>query len=159
MTSGFCKGTVPGTPPRPSRGSLKMPKMNSKETYSVPPKGHLLVRTCEVTLRLCRGTVPGAPPSPYTRPQECPKIFQKKRTWYQTRKHVCAKARLRNPDGTLSQECCLAARWLEISDFSSKPWRNLPPIWVNNIATCRPAHNTPTADQPTTRRSTWTWCL
>ena len=55
-------------------------------------------RTCEVTLRLCRGTVPGAPPSPSTRSQECPKILLKNRTWYQTRKHVCAKARLRNPE-------------------------------------------------------------
>ena len=27
-----------------------------------------------------------------------PKIWSKKRTWYQARKHVCAKARLRNPD-------------------------------------------------------------
>ena len=42
--------------------------------------------------------MPGAPPSPYTRPQDCPKIFLKNRTWYQTRKHVCAKARLRNTD-------------------------------------------------------------
>ena len=49
---------------------------------------------------LCRGTVLGAPPSPYTRPQECPKIGLKKRTWCQARRHVCAKARLRNPD------CC-----------------------------------------------------
>ena len=53
-----------------------------------------------MTLRLCRGIVAGAPPSPYTRPQECPKTFLKKRTWYQSRKHVCAKARLRNPDKT-----------------------------------------------------------
>ena len=44
VTSGFCKGTVPGAPPRPSPGRLRMPKNNSKETYSVPPKGHLLVK-------------------------------------------------------------------------------------------------------------------
>ena len=56
-----------------------------------------------MTLRLCRGTVPGAPPSPYTRPQEWPKILLKNRTWYQTRKHVCAKARLRNPDLTFEK--------------------------------------------------------
>ena len=29
------------------------------------------------------------------------------------------------------------------SDFSSRPWRNLPPTWVIHIATRRPAHNTP----------------
>ena len=44
VTSGFCKGTVPGAPPRPSPGPLRMPKNNSKETYSVPPKGHLLAK-------------------------------------------------------------------------------------------------------------------
>ena len=27
-----------------------------------------------------------------------PKDISKNRTWYQTRKHVCAKARLRNPE-------------------------------------------------------------
>ena len=30
-----------------------------------------------------------------------------------------------------------------ISDFSSRPWRNLPPTWVIHMATRRPAHNTP----------------
>ena len=44
LGSGFCKGTVPGAPPRPSPGPLRMPKNNSKETYSVPPEGHLLVK-------------------------------------------------------------------------------------------------------------------
>ena len=44
VTTGFCKGTVPGASPRPSPGPLTMPKNNSKETYSVPPKGHLLVK-------------------------------------------------------------------------------------------------------------------
>ena len=31
-----------------------------------------------------------------------PKILQKNRTWYQAGKHVCAKARLRNPEWYLS---------------------------------------------------------
>ena len=44
VTSGFCKGTVPGAPPLPSPGPLRMRKNNSKETYSVPPEGHLLVK-------------------------------------------------------------------------------------------------------------------
>ena len=44
VTSGFCKGTVRGAPRRPSPGPLRMPKNNSKETYSVPPEGHLLVK-------------------------------------------------------------------------------------------------------------------
>ena len=30
-----------------------------------------------------------------------------------------------------------------ISDFSSKPWRNVPPTWLSHMATRRPAHNTP----------------
>ena len=30
-----------------------------------------------------------------------------------------------------------------ISDFSSRTWRNLPPIWVIHMAIRRPAHNTP----------------
>ena len=36
-------------------------------------------------------------------------------------------------------------RWKQfwISDFSSRPWRNLPPTWVIHMATRRPAHNTP----------------
>ena len=29
------------------------------------------------------------------------------------------------------------------SDFSSRPWRNLPPTWVIHMATHRPVHNTP----------------
>ena len=32
---------------------------------------------------------------------------------------------------------------LSISDFSSRPWRILPPTWVIHLATRRPAHNTP----------------
>ena len=28
-------------------------------------------------------------------------------------------------------------------DFSSRPWRNLPPTWAIHMATRRPAHNTP----------------
>ena len=31
----------------------------------------------------------------------------------------------------------------QISDFSSRPWRNLSPTWVIHMATRRPAHNTP----------------
>ena len=30
-----------------------------------------------------------------------------------------------------------------LTDFSSRPWRNLPPTWVIHMATRRPAHNTP----------------
>ena len=44
VTSGFRKGTVPEAPPRPSPGPLRMPKNISKETHSVPPEGHLLVK-------------------------------------------------------------------------------------------------------------------
>ena len=55
VTSGFCKGTVPGAPPRPSPGPLRMPKNNPKETYSVPPAGHLSVKNmwseCQVVQR------------------------------------------------------------------------------------------------------------
>ena len=99
VTSGFCKGTVPGAPPCPSPEPLRMPKNNfQKRRARYHPRGTSWWRTCEVTLRSCRGTVPGAPPSPYTRPQECPKILLQNRTWYQTRKHDCAKARLRNPE-------------------------------------------------------------
>ena len=36
------------------------------------------------------------------------------------------------------------------SDFSSRPWRYLPPTWAIYMATRRPAQ---------TRRSTWIWCL
>ena len=31
----------------------------------------------------------------------------------------------------------------KISDFSSRPWRNLPPTWAIHMETRRPAHNTP----------------
>ena len=44
VTCGFCKGTVPGAPPLPSPGPLRMPKNNSKETYLVPPEGHISVK-------------------------------------------------------------------------------------------------------------------
>ena len=92
VTFGFCKGTVPGAPPLPSPGPPRMPKSNSKQRTWYHPRGTSRWRTCEVTLRSC------APPSQYTRPLECPKILLKKRTWYKARRHVCAKARLRNPD-------------------------------------------------------------
>ena len=31
----------------------------------------------------------------------------------------------------------------QFSNFSSRPWRNLPPAWVIHMATRRPAHNMP----------------
>ena len=62
VTSGFCKGIVPGAPPRPSPGPLRMPKNNSKETYSVPPEGHLLVKSMwsdsQVVQRYCTRGAP-----------------------------------------------------------------------------------------------------
>ena len=51
------------------------------------------------------------------------------------------------PKSAFSQSRILANR-VTISDFSSRPWRNLLPTWVIHMATRRPAHNTP--------RSTWT---
>ena len=57
-------------------------------------RGHILVKNMWSDSQV----VPGVPPSHYTRPQECPKIFLKNRTWYHARRHVCAKARLRNPE-------------------------------------------------------------
>ena len=44
VTCGFCKGTVPGAPPLPSPGPLRMPKNKSEETYLVPPEGHISVK-------------------------------------------------------------------------------------------------------------------
>ena len=38
---------------------------------------------------------------PYTRPQESTKILLKASAWYQAQRHVCAKARLRNPGQSL----------------------------------------------------------
>ena len=34
-------------------------------------------------------------------------------------------------------------RTVFVSDFSSRPWRNLPPTWVIHMVARRPAHNTP----------------
>ena len=44
VASGFCEGTVPGAPPLPSPGPLRMPRSSSRETYLVPPEGHILVK-------------------------------------------------------------------------------------------------------------------
>ena len=35
---------------------------------------------------------------------------------------------------------------LQISDFSSRPWRNLPRTWVIHMAARKPAYNTPIQD-------------
>ena len=45
VTFGCCKGTVPGALPLPSPVPVRMPKRNSKGTYLVPPKGHILVKS------------------------------------------------------------------------------------------------------------------
>ena len=38
----------------------------------------------------------------------------------------------------------LCGQWVTcFSDFSSRPWRNLPPTWAIHMATRRPGHNTP----------------
>ena len=170
MTCGFGKGTVPGAPPLPSPGPLRMPKSNSNETYLVRAKGHVLVKNMWSDSQVVqRYNVLGAPPSPYigesqkgtagrgrekivttisdkrhdnlrdftticvikyhdnlrqfttiydifcpvpflpspfgfrriqNAPYRMPKNIAKKRTWYQARRHVCAKARLRNPEAT-----------------------------------------------------------
>ena len=78
-----------------------------------------------MTLRLCRGTVPGAPPSTYARPQECPKNGLKKRTWYQARRHVCAKARLRNPEVNTARAVKFGTETTLIF-FSLPFWISLP---------------------------------
>ena len=39
VTSGFCKGTVPGAPPRPSPGPLRMPKIIQKRRARYHPRG------------------------------------------------------------------------------------------------------------------------
>ena len=102
---GFAKVPYQGRPLAPPQGHEECPNIIQKRRTRYHPRGTSWWRTCEGTLRLCRGTVPGAPPSPYTWPQECPKILLKNRTWYQTQKHVCAKARLRNPEGCSTSSC------------------------------------------------------
>ena len=45
-------------------------------------------------------------PFPVHKAPRMPKNRSKKCTWYQARRHVCAKARLRNPDGESSVTRC-----------------------------------------------------
>ena len=100
VTSGFCKGTVPGAPPLPSPGPLRMLKNNSKETYLVPPEGHISVKNMWTDSQVVQRYRTRGAPFPVHKAPRMPKIGLKKRTWYQARRHVCAKARLRNPDWT-----------------------------------------------------------
>ena len=54
------------------------------------------------------------------------------------------KGRQVNAQGSASfVETTLQQSTLYFSDFSSRPWQNLPPTWVIHMATRRPAHNTP----------------
>ena len=102
VTSGFCKGTVPGAPPLPSPGSLRMLKNDSKETYLVPPEGHISVKNMWTDSQVVqRYRTRGTPFPIHKAPRMNQKIGPKKTTWYQARRLVCAKARLRNPDRNL----------------------------------------------------------
>ena len=49
----------------------------------------------------------------------------------------CIKNRFRNLKSNIIRSTGKA------SDFSRKPWRNLPPTWVIHMAARRPAHNAP----------------
>ena len=109
VTSGFCKGTVPGAPPRPSPKPLWIPKNNSKETHSVPPEGHLLVKNMWSDSQVVQRYRTRGAPFPVHKAPRMPKNTSKKRTWYQARRHVCAKARLRNPDQSQKRCCELSA--------------------------------------------------
>ena len=94
---GFAKYRTRGAPspfPRPPKNAQN----SNRKTYLVPPKGHISVKNMWSDSQLMQRYRTGRPPPPYTRPQECPKIGPKERTWYQARRHVCAKASLRNPD-------------------------------------------------------------
>ena len=65
VTCGVCKGTVPALP-----RALRMPKNNSKETYSVPPEVQLLVKNMWGDSQVVqRYRTRGAP-----FPQECSKF-------------------------------------------------------------------------------------
>ena len=78
VTSGFCKGTVPGAPPRPSPGPLRMPKNNSKETYSVPPEGHLLVKNMWSDSQVVQRYRTRGAPFPVHKAPRMPKNISKK---------------------------------------------------------------------------------
>ena len=124
MTSGFCKGTVPGAPPLPSPGPLRMLKKNPKEMYLVPPEGHILVKNLWSDFQIVQRHRARCTPLPIHKAPRMPKDSSKKRAWYQARRHVCAKARLRNPEqrltsGSLLKLCCLRWRTLMRSELSA----------------------------------------
>ena len=80
VTFGFCKGTVPGAPPLPSPGPPRMPKSNSKETYLVPPQGHISVKNMWSDSQVVqRYRTRGAPFSLH-KALGMPKRLQKKKT-------------------------------------------------------------------------------
>ena len=51
----------------------------SKETYLVPPGGHISVKNMSSGSQVVQRYRTRAPPSPYTRRQECPKILPTKK--------------------------------------------------------------------------------
>ena len=61
----------------------------SKETYLVPPGGHISVKNMSSGSQVAQRYRTRAPPSPYTRRQECPKIIPTKKCLV-----PCQKARL-----------------------------------------------------------------
>ena len=90
-------GGAPSPFPRP----LRMPKNTSKETYSVPPEGHILVKNMWIDSQVVQRYRTRDAPFPIHKAPRMPrKILLKNRAWYQARRHVCAKARLRNPEKT-----------------------------------------------------------
>ena len=77
-------------------------------------------------------------PLPLTQgPMNAQKILLKKRTWYQARRHVCAKARLRNPDqnGTILDHLGLANAkiWLGSTEIRGAPKFGVPQMGVEEM--------------------------
>ena len=112
---------APSPLPRP----LRMLKNNSRETYLVPPKGHILVKNMWSESEVVQRYRTRGAPFPIHKAPRMPKNSSKKRTWYQARRHVCAKARLRNPESNCVKNASkmLGTPWGEhfLDDTDRKP--------------------------------------
>ena len=74
---GFAKVPYQGHP-LSLPGPLRMPKSNPKETYLVPPEGHISVKNMWRNSQVVQTHSTRGAPSPYTTPPECPKILKKR---------------------------------------------------------------------------------
>ena len=90
-----------------------MAENTSKETYSVPPEGHILVKNMWSDSQVVQRYRTRGRLLPHTQtPKNAQNFFWENRAWYQARRHGCAKARLRNPNFFACRDAMLVGVFL-----------------------------------------------